>query len=144
MSLVADLAVQCSAFEEQLATLKLAEDRAYQQLEINGVPRERARSVSNGIDVLVTRMNNEMKAIDANWQYSHGKWQLQLVASQAREAKLREAIEGYREIGEQLAASKAREQQYQTRIKELSLLLEGAEIPFNLHEQIRYLLREAP
>lgn len=32
----------------------------------------------------------------------------------------------------------------QARLKELSSVLEGVEIPFNLHEKIRYLLRETP
>jgi len=32
----------------------------------------------------------------------------------------------------------------QARLKDLSSVLEGVEIPFNLHEKIRYLLRETP
>lgn len=41
------------------------------------------------------------------------------------------------ETEENLAAAQAR-------LKELSSVLEGVEIPFNLHEKIRYLLRETP
>jgi hypothetical protein len=36
-------------------------DRAYQTLEIYGVPKNRAKSVSNGIQVLVSRMDNEIE-----------------------------------------------------------------------------------
>ena len=35
-------------------------ERAYQQLEAHGVSRERARSVANGIEVLVSRLCKEV------------------------------------------------------------------------------------
>jgi hypothetical protein len=41
-------------------------ERAYQMLEVNGVPRERAKSVSNGISVLVNRMAKENAALHAS------------------------------------------------------------------------------
>lgn len=43
-----------SAMTEQL-------DRAYSVLELYGVPKERARSVANGIEVLVTRCNRQIQ-----------------------------------------------------------------------------------
>lgn len=43
-----------------------------------------------------------------------------------------------------LAAVTQERNTYLSRIKELNSVLEGVEIPFNLHEQIRYLLRETP
>lgn len=44
-----------STLERDLARLTAAIERAYQMLEANGVPRKRAKSVANGIDVLATR-----------------------------------------------------------------------------------------
>lgn len=38
-------------------------ERAFKILEAYGVPRERARTVGNGIQVLVTRMDREMTAM---------------------------------------------------------------------------------
>jgi hypothetical protein len=63
----------------------------------------------------------------------------------------------YREANDQIAAlTKEKNDWYryhghvadelvisQARFKELSAVLEGVELPFNLHEKIRYLLRES-
>lgn len=39
--------------------LKAELEKAYQMLELNGVPRERAKSVANGIDVLASRFDKQ-------------------------------------------------------------------------------------
>lgn len=39
-------------------------ERAYQVLEIHGVPRERAKSVGNGIDVLTTRLGRQVSDLE--------------------------------------------------------------------------------
>ena len=39
-------------------------DRAYQMLEIYGVPRDRAKSICNGIDVLGTRFEKEINILN--------------------------------------------------------------------------------
>ena len=56
----------------------------------------------------------------------------------------------WRAVKDQLAAMKKERDHYlrelqaaQARFKELSAVLEGVEIPFNLHVNIRYLLRES-
>ena len=43
-------------------------ESAFQQLEINGVSRERARHVANGIDVLTTRYRKAVSAYTAELQ----------------------------------------------------------------------------
>lgn len=58
LALYSHAACSCN-YEERLRArceeLAGERDRAYSMLEANGVPRERAKSVANGIDVLVTR-----------------------------------------------------------------------------------------
>jgi hypothetical protein len=49
---------------ESLADLQNRQSRAFQMLSIYGVPEERAKSVSNGIDVLMTRVGKEVRAIE--------------------------------------------------------------------------------
>lgn len=46
-------------------------ERAFQMLEINGVPRSIAKTIANGIEVLVQRMNkeiNSVKEIKSEWR----------------------------------------------------------------------------
>jgi hypothetical protein len=45
---------------EQRRELIAEVERAYQMLEVHGVPRGRARTVANGIDVLFTRFSREI------------------------------------------------------------------------------------
>lgn len=40
-------------------------ERAFQMLAIHGVPKERARTLSNGVDVLATRMQREITELRA-------------------------------------------------------------------------------
>lgn len=40
-------------------------ERAFQMLAIHGVPKERARTLSNGVDVLATRMQREIAELRA-------------------------------------------------------------------------------
>ena len=47
--------------------------RAFSTLEVYGVPRERARSVSNGIEVLATRYRRERQALVAEIADLHGR-----------------------------------------------------------------------
>ncbi len=58
---------QDAALDERakLVAAKRELDLAFSMLEINGVPKERARTVSNGIDVLVTRMDRELQFLRA-------------------------------------------------------------------------------
>lgn len=58
------LSVVLQLREQRIADLEQQIERAYQQLEINGDPRERAKSVSNGIDVLVTRLAREVADLE--------------------------------------------------------------------------------
>src|SRR5215831_17223826 len=46
--------------QKRIEQLEFDAERAYQMLEVNGVPRERAKSVANGIDVLIVRMGKEL------------------------------------------------------------------------------------
>jgi hypothetical protein len=39
-------------------------NRAFSMLEANGVPRERAKTVANGIDVLATRLSKEVQTLE--------------------------------------------------------------------------------
>lgn len=55
-----DILVLCDAAEASLRATNEIE-RAYQILEVNGVPRGRARNIANGIDVLVTRMERGLR-----------------------------------------------------------------------------------
>ena len=41
-------------------------ERAFAMLTMHGVPKERAKTVANGIDVLMTRVDREIKAIEGN------------------------------------------------------------------------------
>ena len=54
-----------NALEVEIANLRAQIERAFQMLEINGVPRDRAKYVSNGIDVLATRLNREIADLRA-------------------------------------------------------------------------------
>lgn len=56
-----DILVLCDAAEASLRATNEIE-RAYQILEVNGVPRDRARNIANGIDVLVTRMERGLRS----------------------------------------------------------------------------------
>lgn len=38
-------------------------ERAFKMLSVHGVPRERARTVANGIDVLSTRYSKEIQTL---------------------------------------------------------------------------------
>ena len=40
-------------------------DRAYSMLGMNGIPKERAKSISNGIEVLSTRYRREIIALES-------------------------------------------------------------------------------
>ena len=42
----------------------MSEERAFQVLEAFGVPRERAKSVENGIQVLVSRMDKQIAELE--------------------------------------------------------------------------------
>jgi hypothetical protein len=53
-----------SADFETLKRQKIDADRAFSMLEANGVPRERDKSVANGIDVLSTRFRREIRALE--------------------------------------------------------------------------------
>ena len=48
----------CEARDEEIRDLRSQVERAFQMLDINGVPRERAKYISNGIDVLSTRLRS--------------------------------------------------------------------------------------
>lgn len=39
-------------------------ESAYQMLEVHGIPRTRAKSVANGIDVLATRFRREISSLE--------------------------------------------------------------------------------
>jgi hypothetical protein len=47
----------------EITMLRNAEDRAYQMLEFFGVPKERAKTIANGIDVLSNRYNKAFKSL---------------------------------------------------------------------------------
>jgi len=49
----------CEARDEEIRDLRSNVERAFQMLEINGVPRSRIKYVSTGIDVLATRLSRE-------------------------------------------------------------------------------------
>jgi hypothetical protein len=47
---------------------------AFSMLGMNGVPRDRAKTVANGIDVLVTRLRSELAEVRqdaARWQFAY-------------------------------------------------------------------------
>jgi len=58
-----DIGIRLASAREQ-GELELG--RAFSMLEINGVPRERAKTVSNGIDVLVTRLSRAIESAEGN------------------------------------------------------------------------------
>lgn len=49
---------------DRMAALEREVERAYQVLEIHGVPRDRAKSVGNGIDVLTTRLGRQVSDLE--------------------------------------------------------------------------------
>ena len=49
----------CEARDEEIRDLRSQVERAFQMLDINGVTHDRAKYVSNGIDVLATRQARE-------------------------------------------------------------------------------------
>ena len=53
----------CSTASILIQSFAAERERAFQMLELYGVPRERAKSVSNGIDVLMARMRKERDAL---------------------------------------------------------------------------------
>ncbi len=46
--------------EKRIEELENEKERAYQILELNGVPRERAKNICNGIEVLIIRFVKEI------------------------------------------------------------------------------------
>lgn len=58
--------IHARQLEREPSSAQAQIELAFQMLELSGVPRERARFVANGIDVLVTRMSREI--LDANAQ----------------------------------------------------------------------------
>ncbi len=52
------------AYAKEAEEVGHAMDRAYSMLEANGVSRERAKSVANGIDVLSTRYRRELNTVN--------------------------------------------------------------------------------
>lgn len=67
--------------ERRLREVQEERDRAYSILALHGVPQKRAKSVSNGIQVLMTRMQ---KAIDAAECAAN--------AAEQKAARMREAL----------------------------------------------------
>lgn len=78
-------------------------ERSFKALEMYGVPRERAKSVSNGIMVLVTRMDKEVAQLmkerdDARELYQSalaGMQELERVNGKLQVEKSEARIEGY-------------------------------------------------
>ena len=58
---VQELIEEFGTLERELAACRAELERGYQQLELRGVPRERAKSIGNGIDVLATRYEKESR-----------------------------------------------------------------------------------
>ena len=56
------LASDLGALGQQIKDFVKDEERALQMLEVSGVPRERAGTIANGIDVLATRYRKEIEA----------------------------------------------------------------------------------
>lgn len=52
--------IEIERLKNELSLIQQSRELSFQQLEMNGVPRDRARTVHNGIDVLVTRMQREI------------------------------------------------------------------------------------
>lgn len=48
-----------------MSEINAADYRAFQMLEVHGAPKERARAIANGIDVLATRMQREITELRA-------------------------------------------------------------------------------
>lgn len=57
---IVDMTAYVKRLEQYTLLLKSNEDRAYQMLRVYGVPEERAKSISNGIEVLVTRFDRQV------------------------------------------------------------------------------------
>lgn len=60
--------ISCEILEEmcdEIEKLQHQIDRSYDQLHMNGVPRTRARTIYNGIGVLVTRFTKEIRTLKA-------------------------------------------------------------------------------
>jgi len=74
--------------EKEIAALRAEVERAYSMLEACNVPRERAKSVANGIDVLSTRF---AKA-ETGWNMERAA--LRAAAEKAREALKRISVYG--------------------------------------------------
>lgn len=53
------------ALVARIATLEAAQEQGFNMLSLYGVPEERARSVANGISVLVTRYDREIQSLTA-------------------------------------------------------------------------------
>jgi hypothetical protein len=60
---IRDLARWNEKLQEQNKQLVKDSERAYQVLSIYGVPKERAKSITNGIQVLVSRMDKETEIL---------------------------------------------------------------------------------
>lgn len=60
---IIDVVNYIKRLEQYTLLLKSDEDRAYQMLRVYGVPEERAKSVSNGIDVLGTRFDRQVTSM---------------------------------------------------------------------------------
>lgn len=56
---------KCLALAEKNDELEAQLNRAFSMLEMNGVPKSRARYVCNGIDVLATRFRKEVSTLEA-------------------------------------------------------------------------------